>query len=244
MTENYHNSFTEGVKDGIPIALGYLSVSFAIGISAVAMGFPVWAAVLISLLNVTSAGEVAGMPLIISGAPMVEMVLTQLVINLRYALMSLSLTQKLDPSLNTPKRLGISYGVTDEIFALAYSKSGKVGSRYMAGLIAIPVFGWTFGTFLGAAASSLLPESFRSALGVAIYGMFLAIVLPPAKRQRAVRVVVCIAILFSCFFRFVLTRVSGGFAIILSAVAASALGALFFPLKDPGEEGTEANDHA
>ena len=244
MSEYYHNSFKEGAKDGVPIALGYFSVSFAIGISAVSMGFPVWATVLISLFNVTSAGEVAGMPLIIAGAPMIEMVLTQLVINLRYALMSLSLTQKLDQSLDTASRLGISYGVTDEIFAMAYSKSGTIGSRYMAGLIAIPVFGWTFGTFLGAAASSLLPPSLGSALGIAIYGMFLAIVLPPAKRQRAVRVTALIAAGFSCFFRYVLPAISSGFSIILSAVAASAIAAAFFPIKDPGSGEKEAEDHA
>lgn len=243
MPENLQNSFIKGARDGIPIALGYLSVSVAVGISAVSMGIPVWGAVLISLLNVTSAGEVAGMPLIVAGAPLIEMALTQLVINLRYALMSLTLTQKLDPALGTPGRMAVSFGITDEIFAMASSRPEKVGGRYMAGLITVPVAGWTLGTFIGAAASSLLPPSLRSALGIAIYGMFIAIVLPPAVKDRAVRVVALTAAVLSSLFAFapVFEKLSSGFAVILAAVAASALGAFLFPLKEEDDSRKEAD---
>jgi len=231
---NQINSFTKGFKDGIPIALGYISVSFAFGISAVSYGLPIWAAVLISLVNVTSAGQVAGLPLLVSSAPLIEMILTQLVINLRYALMSLSLSQKLAPQVKTPNRLAIAYGVTDEIFAVSVSQKADVGGRYMAGLIIGPIIGWAAGTFFGAAASQLLPESIRSALGIAIYGMFIAIVIPPVKAHRPTFLVVMISVALSCLFHYVpgLNQIGSGFIIIISAAAASLLGAILYPLQE------------
>ena len=151
-------SFSRGIKDGIPIALGYLSVSFTFGMAAVSSGLPVSVAVLISMTNLTSAGQFAGLSLIVSGAPLIEMALTQLVINLRYALMSLSLSQKLDRTVTLLDRFIISFGNTDEIFAVAMSRKHDVGRRYLYGLITTPYFGWAFGTFLGAAAGTFLPE--------------------------------------------------------------------------------------
>ena len=161
---------------------------------AVADGMTPLQAVLISATNLTSAGQFAGLPLMLSNASLMEMALTQLIINLRYALMSLNLSQKLDESMNTLSRMLFSFANTDEIFAVASSQPGRVGRHYLFGLMFTPYFGWTIGTLLGAVAGMLLPEFFRTALGIAIYGMFLAIILPPAKREEPVRLVVLIAI--------------------------------------------------
>lgn len=228
------NRFSKGLRDGVPIGLGYLSVSFTFGMMAVGAGLPVWAAVLISMANVTSAGQFAGLSLLVAGAPCFEMALTQLVINLRYALMSLSLSQKLDSSVNLLDRLVVSFCNTDEIFAVASNQQGEVGKRYLYGLILIPYFGWALGTLVGAAASMFLPEFIRSALGIAIYGMFIAIIVPPAKKFRPVLKVILLAVALSCLFTWVpgLNQVSSGFVIIICAVAASAIGALLFPLKE------------
>ena len=226
-----HNSFFRGVKDGIPIALGYVSVSFTFGMMAVSQGLPVWFAVAVSMTNLTSAGQFAGLSLIVSGASAVEMALTQLTINMRYALMSLSLTQKLDASVTKADRFWISFGNTDEIFAVASGQEGSVGKKYFLGLMSMPYLGWALGTLLGAVAGNVLPVSVRNALGIAIYGMFLAIIVPVAREKKSVLTVVLAAAALSCAFHWVpgLNRVSPGFVIILCAVAAAGLGAWLFP---------------
>ena len=227
--------FKKGIRHGIPIALGYLSVSFAFGLQAAAMGLTVLQAVLISATNLTSAGQVAALPLMTGGASLMEMALTQLTINLRYGLMGLSLGRKLDESMGTVQRLIFSFADTDEIFAVASSQPGKVGKHYLYGLMLTPFLGWTLGTLLGAAAGTLLPAFVRSALGIAIYGMFLAIILPPAREKKPVRFVVLLAVALSLCFRYLpgLNRISGGFVIIICAVAAAAAGAILYP---EGEE--------
>lgn len=232
-----HNKIQRGIRDGIPIAVGYFSVSFTFGMMAVQSGISPFHAVLISLLNLTSAGQFAGLTVIVSNASLMEMALTQLVVNIRYALMSVSLSQKLDDSVKMRSRLLIAYGNTDEIFAVASSKPGTVGAKYLYGLILLPVLGWVDGTLAGAVASTLLPGTVISALGVALYGMFIAIVVPPAKEHKEVRTVVLIALLLSCAFYYlpVLRQVSSGFMIIICTVAAAAVGAVLFPLKE-GEE--------
>ena len=237
-----NNAFLRGIRHGIPIALGYLSVSFTFGMKAVGDGMTPLQALLISATNLTSAGQFAALPLMTGGASLIEMALTQLVINLRYALMSLSLGQRLDGTMNTLSRLLFSFANTDEIFAVASSQPEKVGRNYLFGLILTPYFGWTVGTLLGAVAGTLLgavagtllPEFFRSALGIAIYGMFLAIILPPAKREKPVRLVVLLAVALSLCLRYVplFSGISSGFAVILCAVIASAVGALLHPVKE------------
>lgn len=228
------NSFTKGLGDGVPIGLGYFSVSFAFGISAVAAGVPVWGAALISMTNVTSAGQFAGLGLIAAGAPLAEQALTQLIINLRYALMSLSLSQKLEPGIGVLERMIMAFLNTDEVFAVASSQEGKVGRRYYYGLMIAPYLGWSGGTILGAAAGAILPEAVQSALGIAIYGMFLAIIIPPAKKIPAVRWVLVMAIAGSCLIAWTpLSKVIGsGFAIIISTLAAAGVGALVFPREE------------
>ncbi len=229
-----HNKIKAGLRDGIPIAAGYFSVSFTFGMLAVQDGMSPFHAVLISLLNLTSAGQFAGLTVIVSGASLLEMALTQLVINIRYALMSVSLSQKLDSSVKTFQRMLIAYGNTDEIFAVASSKPGSVGSRYMYGLIFLPVLGWVGGTLTGAVASTLLPAAVISALGVALYGMFIAIVIPVAKESREVLIVVGAALVFSTAFYYlpVLQEISSGFTIIICTVAAAGIGAVLFPVKE------------
>ncbi len=234
------NSFSAGFFDGIPIGLGYLSVSFSIGIQAHAMGIPILWALLISMTNLTSAGQASGIGIIAAGGSLVEMALTQLIINSRYFLMSLSLSQKVEPSFNLPHRLAASFGITDEIFAVASSKPHRLAPKYMYGLIAVPYVGWSLGTFLGAAAGNLLPDIISDALGIALYGMFIAIVVPPIKKNSRLLAVVLPAILISCLFYYlpVFSFISSGFSIIISTIVASLIGAVFFPLptEDPEDE--------
>lgn len=231
-------SFLRGLRNGVPICLGYLSVSFAFGMMVTENGLPVWIAVLISMTNFTSAGQFAGTELILSGALYLEIAVTTFVINIRYMLMSLSLSQKLDPRMKTWQRCLLSFGNTDEVFAVAMQHEGKVKAGYLAGLIAAPYLGWTAGTLLGAAAAGVLPASVRSALGIAIYGMFIAIIIPPARKLRPVAFTVIVGALLSCLFHFTpgLNSLSGGWVIIICAVIASAAAALRYPVDDEEEE--------
>ncbi|MGN0778024.1 MAG: AzlC family ABC transporter permease [Aristaeellaceae bacterium] len=226
--------FLKGVKHGLPIGLGYLSVAFTFGMKAVSDGLTPLQALLISMTNVTSAGQFAGLPLMLAQASLIEAGLTQLIINLRYALMSLSLSQRMDKDMNTPRRMVFSFMNTDEIFAVASAQPGKVNHVYLYGLMSTPYLGWSLGTLVGAVAGQLLPVFVRTALGIAIYGMFLAIILPPARREHPVRVVVLAAVGLSLCFRYIpaLSHVSSGFVIIICAIAASTLGALLFPVKE------------
>ncbi|MBR0398761.1 MAG: AzlC family ABC transporter permease [Eubacterium sp.] len=228
--------FREGLIAGLPIGLGYLSVSFGIGILAIGAGFNIFEAVILSVANLTSAGQVAGIEVIAAAGGVIEIILTQLVINLRYALMALSLSQRLDDSFKTPQRLLLSYGITDEIFAMAYAREKKVSPPYMGGMILISAFGWVLGTFLGAAAGEILPSAVTEAMGIMLYGMFIAIVVPVVKKDRRVLYVSAAAIGLSILFRYVLTFVSGGFAVIICALAAALFGAVFFPVDDADDD--------
>ena len=229
-----NKSFSLGLRHGVPIALGYLAVSFAFGISAVSGGLSPIQALLISMTNVTSAGQVAGLSLMLQGGSLLQMAVTQFTINLRYALMSLSLSQRLDSSMDTLQRMFFAFCNTDEIFAVASSQPERVGKKYLHGLMLTPYLGWSTGTLLGAVAGSLLPPFFRSALTIALYGMFLAIVLPPAREKKAVRVVALIAAGCSLCLRYVpgLNSIGSGYAIILCAVIASGIGAALFPIDE------------
>lgn len=229
--------YSDGFKDGIPIGLGYLSVSFSFGIMAVNSGLPVWISVLISMTNLTSAGQFAGIGLIACGAPYIEMALTQLIINLRYALMSLSISQKTDKSFSILHRIIISFGITDEVFAVASGKAHDIGKDYMYGLITAPYLGWSIGTLLGAIAGNILPNSITSALNIALYGMFIAIIIPPAKKSKPVLVVIILSVVLSSIFSYApyIKQLSGGFSIILCAIIASFIGTLFFPIKEAME---------
>ncbi len=244
MSEKDKNSvrteYFTGFRDGLPIGLGYLSVSFAFGISAVNMGIPPIAAILISMTCLTSAGQVAGIGAIAASGSLVEIALAQLIINLRYSLMSLSLSQKLCKKYGMLHRLTTSFGITDEVFAVASAHPGEVTPPYMYGLITLPYIMWAAGTAFGALLGSILPELVKSALGIAIYGMFIAIVVPPAKRFRGVLAVSLMAAALSCAFKFLpFLDVLSGFSVIICTVIAAAAGSLLFP--KPEEDG-EADD--
>lgn len=223
------------MSHGIPIALGYLSVSFGFGIMAVNKGISVFYSAIISAANLTSAGQAAGVTIIAAGGSLVEMALTQFTINLRYSLMALSLSQKLDKSFTTPHRLAASYGITDEIFAVCAAQQEPLVPSYMYGIILISFLGWLSGTILGAAAGEILPASVTQVMEIVLYGMFIAIIVPAAKKERSVLFAIIIAAAVSMLFKYLITAVTGGFAVIISAVAAAAAAAVLFPIKSEEE---------
>lgn len=226
--------FYKGLIHGIPIALGYIPVSFTFGLMAVKGGIPALAAILISMTNLTSAGQFAGMNLIIEGASLVEIALTTLIVNLRYMLMSISLSQKLSNKIPAFKKYILAFGITDEVFAVSAVQPGEVTSSYMSGLVTLPYIGWTIGTIMGASASSLLPQMLQNSMGIALYCMFIAIVVPAAKKSIAALVVALIAIFISSLFTWapLISSLSAGWVIIIATVAASSIGAIVFPRED------------
>lgn len=230
-------NFKRGIQDGIPIGLGYFAVSFTFGMMAVSGGLTAWQAVLISLTNLTSAGQFAGLGIIIAGGSMWEMALTQLVINLRYCLMSFSLSQKLEKNISTGHRLAAAFGVTDEIFGVSASQEGRLSPWYNYGVMSMAIPGWTLGTLVGAVLGNVLPEFLVSALNVAIYGMFLAVIIPPAKKNKSVLGVVIGAMAISTVFAVVpvLNKVSSGFVIIITTLIVAGLAAHFSPIPEEKE---------
>ncbi len=233
------SAFSRGVRRGLPVGIGYFSVSFGFGAMAAAQGVKALDATLISATNLTSAGQFAGLTLILASAGLWEMVLTMLVINSRYALMSLALSQRMGRRIGFLPRLLIAFINTDEIFALAMAEQGRLTTPFMLGLGLTPVLGWTGGTLLGALAGSVLPMNIRTALGVMLYGMFIAIVIPPAKEEKPVAVTAALALILSCLFTWVplLKEVSAGISIVICTVAAAAFCAWRFPVED-GEVAT------
>lgn len=228
----YPLNYKKGLKDGIPIALGYLSVSFAFGVTAVSLGVPEFIALIISMTNLTSAGQLAGVVIIASLGTVAEIILTQLVINARYFLMSLTLTQKLDKKFTLLDRLLCSIGITDEIFAVAVMNDKPVTRNYLLGLMTLPYLGWSCGTLLGAVLGGILPQIIVNALNIALYAMFIAIVVPTAMQNKKVIPVVIISVALSCAFTFipVLNNVNSGIVYVVSALIASIIGALVFPI--------------
>lgn len=225
--------FLKGIKDGIPICLGYFSVSMAFGLASVLKGLPVIATVLMSLSNVTSAGQFAGVGILAAGGTFVELAITTLIINIRYFLMSLSVSQKASPSMSLAARFAVSFGITDEIFAVSVQQKEELTGDYMAGLILTPVIGWTLGTLTGAVATSVMPAILTSAMGVALYGMFIAIVVPPARESKPVMFTIFLAVLMSFLFTYVpyINKLSGGWSIIIITVIVSAISATLFPIE-------------
>ena len=228
-----NNEYRVGVNRGLPVGMGYFSVSFGFGAMAVSQGLKTLDAVLISATNLTSAGQFAGLTLIVAAATLWEMVLTQLVINSRYALMSLALSQRMGEKISLLPRLLIAFFNTDEIFALAMAREAPLTVPFLLGLGTLPFIGWTLGTLAG----SILPLSIRTALGVMLYGMFIAIVVPPAKKNRDIFVAVVLALIFSSLFSWTpgLKTVSPGLSIVICTVAAAAICAALFPVKEERE---------
>lgn len=232
--------FVRGLRDGVPIGLGYFAVAFALGIQAIGVGISVMESGLMSLLNLTSAGEAAAIALIGVGTTYIELAFTQLVINIRYLLMSCSLSQKIAPNTPLLHRFFIGYGVTDEIFGVSMGVSGKLSPYYSYGAIAVAAPCWALGTLFGALLGNVLPDGLVSALSVALYAMFLAIILPPARKNRVIAGLVGISMLSSVTLahlcqRFAWEWLSEGFRIILLTVVISAIAAVLFPVKEEGE---------
>ena len=230
--------FLAGMKAGLPVCIGYFSVSFGFGSMAVVQGLRIWQAVLISASNLTSAGQAAGLTVIAAGDTLLEMILTQLVINSRYGLMSLALGQRLGPNVGTGKRLAVAFFNTDELFALGMAQKEKLTVPFFIGAGVIAAIGWIAGTAIGAVAGSILPLSVRVALGVMLYGMFIAIVVPQARQEKPMLLNMLLALVFSCLFAWVpgLNRVSAGLAIVICTLAAAAICALVLPVQEEAEE--------
>ena len=231
------SEFLRGLYAGLPICLGYISVSFAFGIFAVESGLSVLSAILLSMTCVTSAGQLAAVPIIAGGGGLIELAMSQLVINLRYSLMSISLSQKLDNSIKLPHRFAIAFVNTDEVFAVASSQK-SVNKWYMFGLMLLPWAGWALGTTLGAVAGNILPAIVTSSLGIAIYGMFIAIVVPEAKKSAPTAICVAIAVALSCAFYYIpwLQSIPSGFTVIICAVVASVIMAALAPIPQEVED--------
>ena len=234
--------FREGLRSGIPICLGYLAVSFAFGIQATEAALTPLQAAVMSLTNVTSAGQFASLDIIARQGTLLELAFVQFIINLRYMLMSTALTQKMSSRVTTVQRMKIAYGVTDEIFGVSVLRKGGVEPAFSYGIILISVLGWVTGTTLGAVAGQVLPMRLISALGVAIYGMFVAIIIPETRKSRAVMMVVLAAFAMSTVFTYapVLSGISSGFRIIIITITIAAAAAYLAPVPSGEAEGGAA----
>jgi len=237
MNENIKH-WKNGVKDGIPICLGYFAVSFTFGIVAKLEGLTPFQAVLMSATNYTSAGQFAALGLIGTSATYVEMAITQLVINIRYCLMSCSLSQKMDSKTAFLHRFLIAFGITDEIFGVSVCKEGKLNQFYNYGLMSIGMPGWVVGTFCGIVSGNLLPERIISALSIALYGMFIAVIIPPAKGNKLLSGIILLSMIISLLFTkiSILRHISSGFKIIFLTVLIAGIAALLFPIKEVANE--------
>lgn len=227
-----NKDFKYGLKRGMPIAFGYIPVAITFGLMAVSGGLSPWLAVFISLSNLTSAGQFAGTNLIIQGAGYLEITMTTLIINIRYMLMSLSLSQKIDPEISLKQRLIFGFGITDETFSVASVEKGRLSYSYMIGLIIGPIIGWTLGTAIGATISSALPPALGNAMGIALYAMFIAIIIPPAKKSKPIFIIIIISILITILLKYIsiFGFISSGFRVIIATVIAAAIGAAIWPI--------------
>jgi predicted branched-subunit amino acid permease len=226
--------YTKGLRDGIPIALGYLAVAFTLGIAAVGHGLTPFQAFLMSLTNNTSAGQFAALGVIAGSGSYLVNAMTQAVINLRYCLMSAALSQKIDPRTPFFHRWIIAFDVTDEVFALSVSVEGPLSPWYSYGLMTMAIPGWAVGTLLGGISGNLLPARVLSAMGVALFGMFLAIILPPARKNRVLAWLIPIAMISSLAAASApgLRALSPGMRVIVLTLTLAGLAATFFPLPD------------
>ena len=232
--------FIRGLKDGLPIALGYIPVAFAYAISAVNAGFPVWFPILVSVTNFTGTGQFAGTNLIAAGAGLLELFTTMLIINIRYTLMSVSLSQKMGTGFPLWQRALLACGVTDENYAVAIRCPQKLSFSYLTGLMCCSFAGWVGGTALGAALGDVLPASLMSALGIALFAMFAAIIIPASRDDKKIFLLVAMTTAASCLFNFtpVLNRLSDGWVIIICSVVCTAVVAAVFPHREEDADGS------
>jgi len=238
MSSDHAIWFRKGLKDGIPITFGYFAVSFTLGITAKNAGLTALQAMLTSFTLNASAGEFAGFTLIAAGASYLEVALMEFVANARYLLMSCALSQKLSPDTPLLHRLLIGYDVTDEIFGISIAVPGKLNPYYTFGAILIAIPGWSIGTYLGVVMGNILPANIVSALSVGLYGMFIAIIIPPARKSKIIAGIVAVSMTASFAFTKLpyISSISSGMRTILLTVVISALAALLFPIKEDSNE--------
>ena len=225
-----------GFRDGLPIGLGYFAISFAFGLMSISYGLTIAEATMMSAFNLTSAGQMAALPIITSGGGFIELALTQLLINLRYSLMSISLSQKFDKNIRLRDRFYLAFTVADEIYAVSIGRDETLGKKYLTAILIPPYLGWTLGTLLGAVAGNILPEIIVTALGISMYAMFIAIIVPVVKKDSAVLITVILSMAASSAFKYLplLSSVPNGFVIIICALLVSVLMAAIKPI--PSEE--------
>ena len=228
----------KGIRDGIPIALGYFAVSFSLGIAARDAGLTAFQAMLASFLNNASAGEHAAFTLIGAGAGYLEVALITLIANARYLLMSCALSQKLDPSTPLLPRLIVGFDVTDEIFGVSIAQPGKLNPWYTYGVMLVALPGWAVGTYFGVLMGNVLPTRLVSALSVALYGMFIAVFVPPARKDKIIAALVVVSMFLSWLFATIplFNFMSEGIRIIVLTVVISAAAAALFPIKEEARE--------
>lgn len=233
MTTNLKD-WQKGMKDGIPIALGYMAVSFTFGIIAKQSGLNPFEAVFMSITNFTSAGQFAGLTLIATSATFLEIALTQLIINSRYFLMSAALSQKIDQRTPLIHRLLMATGISDEVFGLSMTVQGKLNPYYTYGIISMAIPGWALGTLLGVVSGNILPPRMISALSIALYGMLLAVIIPPAKGNKLLTILIIISMVASLLFAVlpILKSISSGVKIILLTIVIAGIAAILFPVKE------------
>lgn len=231
---SFNPTIKMALRDGMTIGIGYLAISFAFGLMSSGYGFPVYESVMISAICLTSAGQLAALPIIFSLGSFVELIMTQVLINLRYSLMSISLSQRFDKSIRLRDKFYLSYAVTDEMFAVAIGKNRQLSKKYLASLIILPYSGWVLGTLLGAIAGNILPTVIVDALSVSMYAMFVAILVPAAKISRPILACVLSSVALSCLFKYtpVLNKLPNGFVIIIIALAVCIPLSLICPIKD------------
>lgn len=230
-------AFRQGLHDGVPIGLGYFAVSFSLGIAAKNAGLSVLEATVASFLCNASAGEYAGFTLIAAGASYIEMAVMTLVVNARYMLMSCAMSQRIRPGERLVHRLGMGFYITDEIFAISVARPGFLDPFYTYGAAFVASPSWAIGTGLGVAAGALLPARLVSALSVALYGMFLAVIIPTARRDKVIAglIVLSFAASYAAAYLPAFANISEGTRTIVLTVAISALAALVFPRSEEGE---------
>ncbi len=234
---NKDNIFFKGMKDGFPVALGYLAVSFTLGTAAIKCGITPLQALLASFLNNTSAGEFAAFTLIGAGVSYLEVAVTTLILNMRYLLMSCALSQKLAPDTPIFHRFIMSYDVTDELFGLSVMQKGRLNPAYTYGIMALSIPAWSLGTYLGAVMGSIMPSGVLSAMNVALYGMFIAVIVPPAKKDKIIALVIAVSMVSSLMFSILpgLKSLSSGITVIILTVVISLAAAILFPVEPKKE---------
>lgn len=230
----HRQNYIKGMREGIPVGLGYFVVSFTIGIAARRANLTPLQATVMSFTNNTSAGQFASFALIASGAPYFEMIISQAVINIRYCLMSCALSQKLDRKLPFCHRFFVAFGVTDEIFGLSISQKGKLDPWYTYGVMSVAVPGWSLGTLAGVLSTGVLPQTFLNAMNMALYGMFIAIFMPAAREDRKLLPIIFISMALSAavWWLPVFDFISSGMKIIILTLLISIGAAVFMPVSE------------